>query len=211
MELSSWLAFLSASVVLAFAPGPDNIFVLLQSANFGVRSGLFIVLGLTTGLVFQTMAAALGLAAVVAASQWLFNLICLAGMAYLLWLAWGAWRAGASDARDSRVRRLTALQSWRQGTIMNVTNPKVQIFFLAFFPQFLSTGAGSWPVWAQMLLMGGTFILATILVFSLIAVFAGALSARLQSPRTQVVMNRVSAVIFAALAASAFLSMFSSR
>lgn len=93
MEFSGWLGFLSASIFLAFVPGPDNIFVLLQSATNGFRSGFFVILGLCTGLVFQTLCATLGLAAVVAASTWLFGAICVLGALYLLYLARGAWHA----------------------------------------------------------------------------------------------------------------------
>lgn len=203
MEWSGWLAFFSASVFLAFVPGPDNIFVLLQSAAYGLRSGLFVILGLSTGLVFQTLCAALGLAAVVAASQWLFAAICIAGALYLLWLAWGAWNAPVSTEPSARVSALTSMAAWRRGTIMNITNPKVQIFFLAFFPQFLYAGEGAWPVWMQMIVMGVSFILATLIVFFLIALFAGALSSKLKNVRMQKILNRGSAVIFVLLAISA--------
>ena len=203
MEWSGWLAFFSASVFLAFVPGPDNIFVLLQSAAYGMRSGFYVILGLCTGLVFQTLCAALGLAAVVAASQWLFAAICIAGALYLLWLAWGAWNAPASSGPGARVSALPPLAAWRRGMIMNITNPKVQIFFLAFFPQFLFRGEEAWPVWIQMMVMGLSFILATLVVFSLVAVFAGVLSARLKDARMQRILNKGSAVIFAVLAATA--------
>ena len=203
MEFSAWLAFFSASIVLSIAPGPDNIFVLLQSAAHGVRSGLWVIAGLCTGLVCQTLCAALGLAAVVAASPWLFGGICLAGALYLLWLAWGAWSAPVSEGISAQTAKLGDAAAWKRGTIMNITNPKVQIFFLAFFPQFLSRGEGAWPVWAQMVLMGATFIVATIVVFSAIAVFAGMLSERLRNARLRRIMNRITAVIFVLLAASA--------
>lgn len=142
MEFSGWLGFLSASIFLAFVPGPDNIFVLLQSATNGFRSGFFVILGLCTGLVFQTLCATLGLAAVVAASTWLFGAICVLGALYLLYIAWGAWHAPIVAEPSARVSSLAPQAAWRRGTLMNITNPKVQIFFLAFFPQFLFEGAG---------------------------------------------------------------------
>lgn len=203
MELAGWLAFFSASIFLAFVPGPDNIFVLLQSATYGLRSGLFVILGLCTGLLFNTVCAALGLAAVVAASQWLFAAICIAGALYLLWLAKGAWTAPVSTEPSARVSALPPVSAWKRGTVMNITNPKVQIFFLAFFPQFLFRGEGAWPVWVQMIAMGCTFIIATLAVFVLIAAFAGALSAKLKNPLYQKILNRGSAVIFVLLACSA--------
>ena len=206
MELSTWLSFFAASVFLSFAPGPDNIFVLLQSASHGFRAGFFVILGLCTGLVFQTLCATLGLAAVVAASPWLFAAICIAGALYLLWLAWGAWHAPVvveGPGAAARAPLLLPAAAWRRGTIMNITNPKVQIFFLAFFPQFLEKGTGASPVWVQMLLMGLTFILATLIVFTFIAYLAGAVASRLRKPAFQRVMNKGSAVIFVLLALSA--------
>ena len=209
MLLSAWLAFFSASIVLSIAPGPDNIFVLLQSATYGVRSGLCVIAGLCTGLVVQTLCAALGVAAVVAASPLLFGGICAAGALYLLWLAWGAWTAPVTGEISARTARLSDSAAWKRGTIMNITNPKVQIFFLAFFPQFLCRGEGVWPVWAQMTLMGATFIVATVVVFSAVAVCAGLLAERLRDARLRLVMNRVTALIFVALAVSALLQMAS--
>ena len=206
MDFSLWLAFLSASIFLSFVPGPDNIFVMTQSAAFGFRTGFYVVTGLCTGLVFQTLCASLGLAAVVAASPWLFGVICAAGALYLLWLAWGAWHApvSAEGAGSSpRSVSLTPAGAWRRGTIMNITNPKVQIFFLAFFPQFLYQGAKAWPVWGQMAVLGVTFIACTLAVFSTIAFFAGALTAKLNNPRRQKFMNRGTALVFVLLATSA--------
>ena len=140
MAFSLWLAFFGASVLLAIAPGPDNLFVLMQSAVFGVRAGMIVVLGLATGLLLQTLAAALGIAAVVAAVPALFWGIKCLGAAYLLWLAWQAWTHAKDAARGHDAVKLSGLALWRRGVVMNITNPKVQIFFLAFFPQFVPAG-----------------------------------------------------------------------
>lgn len=134
MAFSLWLAFFGASLLLAIAPGPDNLFVLMQSAVFGVRAGMIVVLGLATGLLLQTLAAALGIAAVVAAVPALFWAIKCLGAAYLLWLAWQAWTHAKDAARGHDAVKLSGLALWRRGVVMNITNPKVQIFFLAFFP-----------------------------------------------------------------------------
>ena len=133
MTFSVWLTFLGASLLLSAAPGPDNLFVLAQSAVYGVRAGVTVVFGLMTGLVLQTFFAACGLAAVVAAVPALFMAIKLAGAAYLLYLAWGAWTHAADPVGTERAVELSPVQLWRRGLIMNITNPKVQIFFLAFF------------------------------------------------------------------------------
>lgn len=206
MAFSLWLAFFGASVLLAIAPGPDNLFVLMQSAVFGVRAGMIVVLGLATGLLLQTLAAALGIAAVVAAVPALFWAIKCLGAAYLLWLAWQAWTHAKDAARGHDAVKLSGLALWRRGVVMNITNPKVQIFFLAFFPQFVPAGVTGWPLVLQMVIQGVTFIFATIIVFGAIAWGAGALADRLRSARFQEILNRTSAVFFVGLAAFTLLS-----
>ncbi|MDO5531152.1 LysE family translocator [Sutterella sp.] len=200
MPFSIWLAFAGASLLLSIAPGPDNLFVLTQSAVHGVRAGVIVVLGLCTGLVLQTIAAALGLAAVVAAAPALFWAIKMAGAAYLLWLAWGAWSHAKDGAEGRGAVSLSDLALWRRGVIMNITNPKVLIFFLAFFPQFVPEGVTGTALVIQMVIQGVTFIGATLIVFIAIAWGAGTLADRLRNPRFQEILNRVSAVIFLGLA-----------
>lgn len=193
------LLFFIATVALAISPGPDNLFVLTQSALYGPSAGIFVTLGLCTGLIVHTGAVALGVAAIFATSEVAFTALKLCGAGYLLYLAWGAFRAGASDldlaARsvDSR-RRL-----YGRGVIMNITNPKVAIFFLAFLPQFADPGRGSLTV--QIILLGAMFMAATLLVFGTVAVFAGFLGDWLRrSARAQRVLNRLAGVVFLALA-----------
>ena len=144
--------------------------------------GVTVVFGLMTGLVLQTFFAACGLAAVVAAVPALFMAIKLAGAAYL-YLAWGAWTHAADPSAQARRPELSPVQLWRRGLITNITNPKVQIFFLAFFPQFVAPGTTGWALVLQMVVQGPAFILATFVVFSAIAWAAGAAAKKLQSPR----------------------------
>ncbi|MBN9324484.1 MAG: LysE family translocator, partial [Delftia acidovorans] len=131
------LAFFGVAVLLGLSPGPDNLFVLMQSAQRGWRVGLCVVLGLCLGLVVHTAAVALGLAALVAASPLLFTAIKLCGAAYLAWLAWGALRAVARPGEmplAGAADPLTPARALRwvgRGVVMNLTNPKVLIFFLA--------------------------------------------------------------------------------
>ena len=205
MPFDLWVSFTVAAAVLAVAPGPDNLFVLLQSAMYGARAGIFVTLGLCVGVFIQTMLAAFGVAAVVAASPTLLMIIQFAGAAYLLYLAWGAWRApagGNGDESASKYPRLTGFQLWRRGILMNITNPKVLIFFLAFFPQFIVKGATETEVMVQMLIMGMTFLVCTLVVFCTVAWCAGTLADRLRSPKVQIILNKTSAVIFTVLAIS---------
>ena len=208
MPFDLWVSFTIAAAVLAVAPGPDNLFVLLQSAMYGAKAGIFVTLGLCVGVLIQTLMAAFGVAAVVAASPTLLLIVQLAGAAYLLYLAWGAWRAPVGeDAGESgkKYPKLTNFQLWRRGILMNITNPKVLIFFLAFFPQFIIEGSTETQVMVQMLIMGLTFLACTLVVFCTVAWCAGTLADRLRSPKVQTILNKTSAVIFIILAVSTLL------
>lgn len=208
MPFDLWVSFTVAAAVLAVAPGPDNLFVLLQSAMYGAKAGIFVTLGLCVGVLIQTLMAAFGVAAVVAASATLLLIVQLAGAAYLLYLAWGAWRApvGNEDGGNaSKYPKLTHFQLWRRGILMNITNPKVLIFFLAFFPQFIIKGSTETQVMIQMLIMGLTFLVCTLVVFCTIAWCAGTLADRLRNPKVQTILNKTSAVIFIILAVSTLL------
>lgn len=206
MTFDLWLSFLVASSILAIAPGPDNLFVLLQSAMYGPKAGIMVTLGLCVGVLLQTFFAAIGVAAVVATSAVLLTIIKCLGATYLSYLAWGAWHAPVmqSNQFDNQVKPsvLTSFQLWRRGILMNITNPKVLIFFLAFFPQFLIPGSTEESVMLQMLEMGTTFLIVTLIVFSGIAWCAGALADRIRTERFQHYLNKISAVIFIALAIS---------
>ena len=202
-----WISFLVAATVLAIAPGPDNLFVLLQSAMHGPKAGVLVTLGLCVGVFIQTCLAAFGVAAVVAASTVLLTIIKCAGAAYLTYLAWGAWTAPVNEVKPNQKsseteRSLTSFQLWRRGILMNITNPKVLIFFLAFFPQFIVKGSSEAQVMYQMFIMGLTFLVVTLVVFSAIAWCAGSLADRIRSAKFQYILNKVSALIFIVLAVS---------
>ena len=137
LTLQTTLAFFGVALLLGITPGPDNVFVLLQSLAHGRKAGLLVVLGLCTGLVVHTLAVALGLAAVFAASEMAFVLLKFAGAAYLAYLAWQAWRAPVSDQPAGQALSLNGRQLYGRGILMNLTNPKVVLFFLAFLPQFV--------------------------------------------------------------------------
>ena len=199
MPLESLIPFFMASLILALVPGPDNIFVLTQSAIHGKLAGFIVTLGLCTGLVFHTTAVAFGVAAVFKASIVAFTVLKTIGAAYLLYLAWQAFRAPASEIKTGSNNPISPSRLYRRGIIMNITNPKVSIFFLAFLPQFADPHRGS--LTAQMIILGNVFILATILIFGSIALMAGALGTWLtRSSRAQLIMNRVAGTVFAGLA-----------
>ncbi|HUH58562.1 MAG TPA: LysE family translocator [Candidimonas sp.] len=199
------LSFFGIAVLLALAPGPDNLFVLMQSALWGRRAGLLVTLGLCTGLIGHTLAVTIGLAALVAASATAFTVLKLVGAGYLIYLAWGAFRAKASVAGMEAVPRQGMRRLYRRGIVMNLTNPKVSLFFLAFLPQFTSSARGS--IAMQTLALGGLFMLATLLVFGAIAYFSGMVGKRLQGSATaQRVLNVGAGVVFIGLAAKLLFS-----
>ena len=203
-SLETLITFFGVSLLLGLTPGPDNLFVLVQSAQRGWRAGMAVVLGLCVGLVVHTAAVALGLAAVFAASAMAFTALKWCGAAYLAYLAWQALRAPAALACEAAPtaaaasgpsgRRMVA-----RGAVMSLTNPKVLVFFLAFLPQFADPARG--PVALQLMVLGAVFIVATLLVFGAIACFTGAFGALLQrSARAQTVLNRVAGLVFLGLA-----------
>lgn len=204
LPIETLTAFTLAATLLGLAPGPDNIFVMTQSAVSGARAGIMVVLGLCSGLILHSAAVALGLAALIAASATAFTLIKFAGAAYLLFLAYKAFRASASG-RGGETPKLSAGQLYRRGFIMNITNPKVAIFFLAFFPQFMRPELENIPWQAAQL--GALFMATTFVVFGGIALAAGGLSDLLnRSPKTEVWINRAAGVVFLGLAANIVLS-----
>lgn len=193
------ITFLTASVLLGLAPGPDNIFVLTQSALHGRTAGLVVMLGLCTGLIVHSAAVAFGVAAIFQTSSAAFSTLKLLGAGYLLYLAWQACRAKATNISAASNGIFAHGKLYRRGIIMNVTNPKVSIFFLAFLPQFADPSRG--PITVQIMLLGGLFILATVVVFGGVAVLAGTLSQWFaQSERVQIALNRIAAIVFVGLA-----------
>lgn len=193
------LVFFAASALLALAPGPDNLFVLTQSALHGPRAGLLVTLGLCTGLIGHTFAVTIGVAALFQTSALAFTALKIVGACYLLYLAWGAFRAPAGPVQANANVQLDAGRLYRRGIVMNLTNPKVSIFFLAFLPQFADPARGNLGL--QLVMLGAIFMVAALLVFGAIALLAGSLGQWLnRSPRAQVIMNRVAGTIFVALA-----------
>jgi threonine/homoserine/homoserine lactone efflux protein len=197
--------FLTASLALALVPGPDNLFVLTQSALYGKKAGLLVTLGLCTGLLVHTAAVSLGVAALFKVSTVAFTLLKVIGALYLLYLAWQAFREKASALGASSESGIEWHKLYFRGIFMNITNPKVAIFFLAFLPQFADPAMGSIRV--QLLMLGGLFMIATLFVFGAIACSAAFLGDRLKkSTKTQHIMNRVAGLVFTGLALRLLLS-----
>lgn len=195
-------AFATVSVLLALSPGPDNLFVLTQAATQGRRAGLLITFGLCSGLIVHSAAVALGVAAIFKASPLAFNALKLVGAAYLLYLAWQAW-CSAAPGHQRQAQPMNGRALYLRGVVMNLSNPKVAIFFLAFLPQFVvpENGSVAGSVAGQIIQLGLVFMLCACLVFATIAFLAGALGAWLRSSqRAWAWLNRMTSVVFVGLA-----------
>lgn len=191
--------FFSAAVLLALAPGPDNLFVFTQATLRGSRAGLAVTVGLCTGLLVHTAAVVLGVAAIFQASAAAFTVVKLFGAAYLFYLAWQAYHASTLAVPAQTISKGSLGTLYRRGIVMNITNPKVSIFFLAFLPQFADPARGN--ISLQLAMLGVVFILAALLTFSGISLVAGAIGGRVhRSARVQKVMHRATALLFTGLA-----------
>jgi threonine/homoserine/homoserine lactone efflux protein len=191
--------FFTTSIVLALAPGPDNLFVLAQSAQHGKRAGLVVTGGLCTGVLVHTAAVSFGVAAIFQTSVVAFTLLKYFGAGYLLYLAWMSFRAGGEKGNGSKVNQISMGKLYRRGIIMNVTNPKVSLFFLAFLPQFVDPEYG--PIIPQMLMLGLLFIFSAVIIFGAISLLAGGFGETLtRSKRARKILNRLAGTVFAGLA-----------
>ena len=168
-------SFVLATLALAVSPGPDNIFVLTQSIVNGKKYGLATVYGLMTGCIIHTTLIAFGVSEILKRNENLFFVIKLFGAGYLLYLAFQVFKSSSDIVFSTdNVQKKTTMQLFKTGFWMNVLNPKVTIFFLAFFPQFLFSEETSTVI--QFYVLGGLFILTSFVVFSAIALLAGSIS-----------------------------------
>ena len=204
------LEFFIAALVIGIAPGPDNLFVLAQSATYGARLGFCIILGLCTGIAIHTCLLVAGVSALIAASPTAFFVIQSLGAAYLLYLAYKSFgvRSGVVQmSGDSRSEPgMTSARSlYMRGIIMNLTNPKVILFVLSLIPPAVRLDRPIHPS-LQMAIFGGEFILATMIVFGCIALLAGTVKKfLLTSPKANRNLNWFSGAVFVFLAVALFM------
>lgn len=190
------LAFIPAALALNLTPGADMMFCLGQGLRSGARPALAASAGISVGAFFHAGLAGLGLSALIAAMPGAFDVIRWAGVAYLLFLAWQSLRQGALS---SSAAAAPALRAFREGLLVNLTNPKVILFVLAFVPQFVDPARGA--VLLQFLIFGAVLALGGFVINGLVGVFAGGIGRKLTgSPVFARWLGRVSAGIFAGLA-----------
>ncbi len=199
--IETLISFVLATATLAVSPGPDNIFVLTQSIVNGRKYGLATVAGLMTGCIIHTTLVAFGVSEVIKRNESLFFIIKLFGAAYLLYLAYKVYKSDAKIVFSTdNVDHKSTTELFKTGFWMNVLNPKVTIFFLAFFPQFLFSDEISTVI--QFYVLGGLFILTSFIIFGSIAVLAGSISDYLkQNEKVGVYLKWTQIVVFIAIAA----------
>lgn len=194
------LEFLITSLIVVLIPGTGVVFTVSAGLVQGRRASLFASLGCTLGIVPHLLATVLGLAAVMHTSALAFQLLKYAGVAYLLYLAVATWRDRSAFVLQEGGARRSALGLTVKAFLLNILNPKLTIFFLAFLPQFVDPAAAS-PL-GQLLLLSGVFMAMTFGVFVVYGLLAHAFRrAVIDSPRVQDWLRRGFSAAFAGLGA----------
>jgi threonine/homoserine/homoserine lactone efflux protein len=190
-----FLAFLPAALALNLTPGADMMFCLAQGARGGPRPALAASAGISAGSFVHVTVAGLGLGALVAAYPVAFDVIRYGGVVYLMWLVWRTLRTPLGGGERPAVRPSRA---FRDGLIVNLTNPKVILFILAFVPQFVDPAH---PVLQQFLLFGAVIATGGFFVNGAVGVFAGGIGRQMaRNPRFELILRGLTATIFGALA-----------
>ncbi|MFK5959144.1 MAG: LysE family translocator [Lutibacter sp.] len=182
MNYEILISFIGASMLLTIMPGPDIIYVLVQSLANGKKYGIATSFGLVSGIIIHTSLVAFGVSAIIKQSENLFFSIKLFGAAYLVYLAFLAFKSNDPIIVKSKSEKKSLLKLFKQGFIMNVLNPKVSIFFLAFFPGFLYSSAQSTIV--QFYILGFLFMLQALVIFSVVSMLSGSFASYLKKHPT---------------------------
>lgn len=200
-ELAHWIAFLTTALVLNLSPGPDIAFILGHTVRSGRRHGIAAMFGLWVGAFCHVIFAVAGLTAILAASALAFSIVKWVGVVYLVWLGIQALRAKGSAFEVRETRRKHSLRGvFLQGVLVDILNPKVAIFFLAFLPQFVVPGAG--PVWLQLLVHGCLIIAVAAVVEPPMILLGDRITSKLRDNRRFAVwLDRTLGVLFIGLAA----------
>ncbi|WP_291804884.1 LysE family translocator [Lutibacter sp.] len=179
MNYEILISFIGASMLLTIMPGPDIIYVLVQSITNGKKFGIATSLGLVSGIIIHTTLVAFGVSAIIKQSESLFFGIKLFGALYLFYIAYQTFKSDEELLLTTKAAKKGLLKLFKQGFIMNVLNPKVSIFFLAFFPGFLYSSAQSTII--QFYVLGGLFMLQALFIFSMVSVLSGSFAVYLKN------------------------------
>ena len=176
MDSTTFAYFLTASILLTLAPGPDILYLLTKSLSDGAKAGIILACGLVSGIVFHTTLVMVGVAALIKSSATAMLLLKIFGAAYLLFLALGAFKSARTGKKQLGIRNeklgiKRPLALYKRGILMNVLNPKVLLFFLAFLPQFVDLSQSDTSL--TILFLGVVFAAQALIIFSGVALFAG--------------------------------------
>ncbi|MEN8124549.1 MAG: LysE family translocator [Bacteroidota bacterium] len=199
MDLNIIIPFLSASILLTLMPGPDIIYVIMQSITNGKKYGIVTALGLVSGILIHTTLIAFGIAAIINQSEVLFFIIKLLGAFYLFYLALGVYRSTNSmNFENNSIPKKSLKELFKQGFIMNVLNPKVAIFFLAFFPGFIVESKGN--ITLQIYILGLIFMIQALLIFTIVSVTSAKLTGFLrQNKKFEKIIKWLQIFVFIAI------------
>lgn len=203
-DFSFWVLFLTTAIALNIAPGPDLLYILTKTIRSGKKVGLASALGVCSGALFHVFAASIGLSAILVSSALVFSVVKYVGAAYLLYLAYQAFKSSGFElnvddqVKEKEKEKETAFQAFKEGVLIDILNPKVAIFFMAFLPQFVRDDAG--PVSFQLLYLGLMVIAVAIVVEAAYVLVADKISNRVRnSQRFSIWLDRTVGVIYAGL------------
>ncbi|MGZ4165948.1 MAG: LysE family translocator [Solirubrobacteraceae bacterium] len=196
------LVFIGVAAIVIVIPGPDTAVVTKNVLIHGRRAGLGTSLGVSAGLAIWTIAAAIGVASLVRASEVAFTALKLAGALYIVWLGFQALRAAGRESRDEGAARpvrgpvMSARGGFRQGCLSDLANPKIGIFFTSLLPQFVSPGH---PVLVPFLILGAIFVAMTVVWLAAYTLVAARAAETLRRPRVRAALDRVTGVVLIAI------------
>lgn len=200
IPLATWLLFLAACAALVATPGPNVLYLVSRTLAQGRTAGFVSLAGTSSGILLHVLAAAFGLSAILAAVPLAYDAIRVAGAIYLAWLAWSTWRSPTAAAGAAVTGAVPARQLYRQGFLTAILNPKVAMFQLALFPQFVDPARGS--ILVQSLILGATQLAVAIIGDSLFVLAAASMRRWFTArPGWGRWSKRLLAGVFAALAA----------
>jgi len=205
--IENYLGFILAAILLNLTPGTDSMYIITRSISQGQTAGFYSVLGITSGILVHTLLASLGLSVLLANSPTAFMLVKYIGAGYLCYLGVKMLMGKqqpliASSLQDSKkpksIKPLDHWQIYKQGVLTNTFNPKVALFFLAFFPQFIDSSYAYGML--SFLMLGLTFAVTGFIWCLCLALLASKFSKKLrENPKIESMMNKISGVVFMGL------------
>jgi len=199
-DLSFWVLFFTTALALNIAPGPDLLYILTKTIANGKRVGIASALGVCSGALFHVAAASLGLSAILVSSAIAFTVVKFIGVGYLLYLAYESFRSAGTSLNITSNSELkeSAWKAYKQGVLVDILNPKVAIFFMAFLPQFIRDDHGAVPM--QLLYLGLLVVAVAVIVEVTYVLLASKLTNKIRSSkRVSVLLDKVVGTVFVAL------------